>query len=146
MTRASRHQYCNNVAFISKFEPTCIDQALEDEFWIKAMQEELDQFKRNEVWELVPRPKDKSIIGTKWVFKNKLDKNRNIIRNKTRLVAKGYCQEEGIDFKESYALVARIEAIRMLLSFASHMNFMLYQMDVKSEFLNGYINEKVYVR
>ena len=109
------------------------------------MQEELDQFKRNKVYKLVSRPKDKSIIRTKQVFKNKLDENGNIIRNKTRLVAKEYCQEEGIDFKEFYAPIARIEAIKMLLVFASHMNFILYQMDVKSAFLNGYINEEVYV-
>jgi len=73
---------------------------LEDEYWIKAMQEELDQFKKNEVWELVPRPKEKSIIGTKWVFKNKLDESGNIVQNKARLIAKGYYQEEGIDFEE----------------------------------------------
>jgi len=109
------------------------------------MQEELDQFKRNEVWELVPRPKDKSIIGTKWVFKNKFDENKNIIRNKAKLVVKGYYQEEDIDFEESYASVARLEGIRMLLTFASHMNFMLYQMDVKGAFINDYINKEVYV-
>ena len=109
------------------------------------MQEELDKFKRKKVWELVPRPKDKSIIGTKWVFKNKFDENKNIIRNKAKLVVKGYYQEEDIDFEESYASVARLEGIRMLLTFASHMNFMLHQMDVKGAFLNDYINKEVYV-
>jgi len=128
MTKASRHQYCNNVAFISKVEPTCIDQALEDEFWIKDMQEELDQFKRNEVWELVPKPKDKSIIGTKWVFKNKLDESENTIKIKEMLVAKGYYQEKDIDFEESYVTVARLETIKIILAFTSHMKFMLYQM------------------
>ena len=82
-----------------------------------------------------------SIIGTKWVFKNKLDEHGNIIRNKARLVAKGYNQEEGIDFDETFAPVARLEAIRLLLAYACFMNFKLFQMDVKSAFLNGYISE-----
>ncbi|MBM1012053.1 reverse transcriptase domain-containing protein, partial [Escherichia coli] len=81
----------------------------------------------------------------KWVFRNKLDESGLVVRNKARLVAKGYFQEEGIDFDELYASVARIEAIIMLLAFASYMNFKLYQMDVKSAFLNGFINEEVYV-
>ena len=105
------------------------------------MQEELNQFEINQVWELVPRPKDKHIIGTKWVFKNKLDENGIVVRNKARLVAQGYNQEEGIDFDETFALVARLEAIRVLLAYACSLNFQLYQMDVKSAFLNGFINE-----
>ena len=109
------------------------------------MQEELNQFERNQVWELVPRPKDQTIIGTKWVFRNKVDDHGTIVRNKVRLVAKGYNQEEGIDYDETYAPVARLESIRMLLAFACYKNFMLYQMDVKSAFLNGFIMEEVYV-
>ena len=109
------------------------------------MQEELNQFERNEVWELVPRPNDQSVIGTKWVYKNKMDENGIIIINKARLVAQGYNQQEGIDYEETFAPVARLEAIRMLLAFACHKNFILYQMDVKSAFLNGFINEEVYV-
>ena len=109
------------------------------------MQEELNQFERNEVWELVPRPNDQSVIGTKWVYRNTMDENGIIIRNKTRLVAQGYNQQEGIDYEETFAPVARLEAIRMLLAFAYHKNFILYQMDVKSAFLNGFINEEVYV-
>ncbi|GKV48215.1 hypothetical protein SLEP1_g55041 [Rubroshorea leprosula] len=112
---------------------------------VMAMQEELAQFERNKVWNLVSRPKDHPIIGTKWVFRNKLDENGIVVRNKARLVAKGYCQEEGIDFDETFALVARLEAIRMLLAFACFKGFTLYQMDVKSAFLNGYIQEEVYV-
>ena len=95
------------------------------------MQEELNQFERNNVWELVEKPENYPIIGTKWVFRNKLDENGIVIRNKARLVAKGYNQEEGIDYEETYALVARLEAIRMLLAYASIMDFKLYQMDVK---------------
>ena len=109
------------------------------------MQEELNQFERNEVWELVPRPNDQSVIGTKWVYRNKMDENGIIIRNKARLVAQGYNQQEGIDYEETFAPVARLEAIRMLLAFACHKNFILYQMDVKSAFSNGFINEEVYV-
>ena len=100
------------------------------------MQEELNQFERNEFWELVPRPNYQSVIGTKWVYRNKMDENGIIIRNKARLVAQGYNQQEGIDYEETFAPVARLEAIRMLLAFSCHKNFILYQMDVKSAFLN----------
>ena len=109
------------------------------------MQEKLNQFERQKVWKLVPRPKNKSIIGTKWVFRNKLDGDGIITRNKARLVAKGYSQEEGIDYDETYAPVARLEAIRIFLAFAAHSNFKVYQMDVKSSFLNGELEEEVYV-
>ena len=109
------------------------------------MQEELNQFKRNEVWNLVDRTKDYPLVGTKWVFKNKLDKNGYVTRNKARLIAKGYNQEEEIDFDETFALVARLKAIRLLLAYASSMDIKLYQMDVISTFLNGIINEEVYV-
>ena len=109
------------------------------------MQEELNQFESSNVWTLVPRPSNHSIIGTKWVFRNKLDKSGIIVRNKARLVAQGYSQKEGIDFDESFAHVARLEAIRILLTFSCYMNFKLYQMNVKSAFLNGYIIKEVYV-
>ncbi|KAK6150787.1 hypothetical protein DH2020_015719 [Rehmannia glutinosa] len=110
------------------------------------MQEELNQFERNDVWELVPCPPSQTIIGTKWVFRNKLDDQGNIVRNKARLVAQGYCQEEGIDYDETFAPVARLEAIRILLAYSCFKNFKLYQMDVKSAFLNGIIQEEVYVK
>jgi len=86
-----------------------------------------------------------NVIGTKWVFKNKLDEHGVIVRNKARLVAKGYNQEEGIDYGETYALVARLEVVRLQLAYASMNKFKLHQMDVKSAFLNGYIDEEVYV-
>ncbi|XP_073227068.1 uncharacterized mitochondrial protein AtMg00820-like [Cicer arietinum] len=107
------------------------------------MQEELNQFERSKVWELVPNPGNKHIIGIKWVFKNKLDEIG--IRNKARLVAQGYNQEEMIDFDETFAPVARLEAIQLLLVYACSMNFELFQMDFKSAFLNDYINEEVEV-
>jgi len=97
------------------------------------------------VWQLVLRPKDYPTIGIKCVFRNKMDESGIVIRNKARLVAQGYSQEEGIDYDETYTPVARLETIRMLLAFACYKNFKLYQMDVKNAFLNGYINEEVYV-
>ena len=109
------------------------------------MHEELHQFVRNDVWELVLRPNGVNVIGTKWIFKNKSDEHGTVVRNKSRLVAQGYTQVEGIDFDETFALVARLESIRILLAIASHLNFKLYQMDVKSAFLNGMLQEEVYV-
>ena len=92
-----------------------------------------------------PRPKGVNVIGTKWIFKNKSDEHGTVIRNKSRLVAQGYTQVEGIDFDETFAPVARLESIRILLSITSHLNFKLYQMDVKSDFLNVMLQEEVYV-
>ncbi|GJR36657.1 retrovirus-related pol polyprotein from transposon TNT 1-94 [Tanacetum coccineum] len=109
------------------------------------MQEELNQFIANDVWELVQQPKYMKIIGTKWVYRNKLDENGVVSQNKARLVAQGYNQQEGIDYDETYALVARLESIRILLAYDYALDFKLFQMDVKSAFLNSFINEEVYV-
>ncbi|WVZ51610.1 hypothetical protein U9M48_002739 [Paspalum notatum var. saurae] len=132
-------------SFVSSIEPTTIDQALSDPDWVNAMHEELNNFTRNEVWTLEAKPKGARVIGTKWVFRNKQDNEGNIVKNKARLVAKRYSQVEGIDFGETFTPVARLEAIRFLLAYATHHDMKLYQMDVKSAFLNGYINELVYV-
>ncbi|GJW77604.1 retrovirus-related pol polyprotein from transposon TNT 1-94 [Tanacetum coccineum] len=94
---------------------------------------------------IVPNPKDMTILGTKWVFRDKLDENGVVSRKKARLVAQGYNQQEGIDYDETYAPVARLESIRILLAYACALDFKLFQMDVKSAFLNGFINEEVYV-
>jgi hypothetical protein len=110
------------------------------------MHEELQNFKRNEVWVLVPPPPECHPIGTKWVFKNKQNEDGVVVRNKASLVAQGFYQKEGVHFEETFAPMARIEAIRMLLAYAASKGFKLYQMDVKSTFLNGYIEEEVYVR
>ncbi|GKB05596.1 retrovirus-related pol polyprotein from transposon TNT 1-94 [Tanacetum coccineum] len=126
-------------------EPKNVNEALKDESWVTAMQEELNQFITNDVWELVPNPMDMTIIGTKWVYRNKLDENGVVTRKKARLVAQGYNQQEGINYDETYAPVARLESIRILLAYACTLDFNLFQMDVKSAFLNGFINEEVYV-
>ncbi|GKA26968.1 retrovirus-related pol polyprotein from transposon TNT 1-94 [Tanacetum coccineum] len=112
---------------------------------IEAMQEEFNEFERLELWELVPRPNKVMVITLKWIYKVKLDELGGILKNKARLVACGYRQEEGIDFEESFAPVARLEAIRIFLAFATHMNMVVYQMDVKTVFLNGNLREEVYV-
>ncbi|GKB85072.1 putative ribonuclease H-like domain-containing protein, partial [Tanacetum coccineum] len=138
-------QNCLFACFLSQHEPTKISQALDDESWVEAMQEELLQFKIQKVWTLVDLPSGKKAIGTKWVYRNKKDERGIVVRNKARLVAQGYKQEEGIDYDEVFAPVARVEAIRLFLAFASFMNFPVYQMDVKSAFLYGTIEEEVYV-
>ncbi|GKC12394.1 putative ribonuclease H-like domain-containing protein [Tanacetum coccineum] len=137
--------HCLFACFLSQHEPKKISEALEDESWVDAMQEELLQFKIQKVWVLVDLPYGKKAIGTKWVYRNKKDERGVVVRNKARLVAQGHRQEEGIDYDEVFAPVARIEAIRIFLAFASYMGFIVYQMDVKSAFLYGKIDEEVYV-
>ncbi|GJT16745.1 putative ribonuclease H-like domain-containing protein [Tanacetum coccineum] len=137
--------HCLFACFLSQLEPSSVAQALNDPAWIEAMQEEMQQFVNQEVWKLVPLPDGKIAIGTKWILKNKRDARGIVVRNKARLVAQGHRQEEGIDYDEVFAPVARIEAIRLFLAFASYMGFMVYQMDVKSAFLYGEIEEEVYV-
>ncbi|GKC48440.1 retrovirus-related pol polyprotein from transposon TNT 1-94 [Tanacetum coccineum] len=142
----SQAQYKSNFfCFLSNIEPKNINEALKDKSGVIAMQEELNQFISNDIWELVPNPKDVTIIGTKWVFRNKLDENGVVSRNKARLVTQGYNQQEEIDYDKTYKPVARLESIRILLAYACALDFKLFQMDVKSVFLNGFINEEVYV-
>ncbi|GKC05185.1 retrovirus-related pol polyprotein from transposon TNT 1-94 [Tanacetum coccineum] len=116
-----------------------------DSAWIEAMQEELYQFDRLQVWELVDKPFGKNVIKLKWLWKNKKDEDQTIIRNKARLVAKGYAREEGIDFKESFALVACLKVVRIFVAYAAHKSFPIYQMDIKTAILNGPLKEEVYV-
>ncbi|CAL9005708.1 unnamed protein product [Prunus brigantina] len=122
-----------NLCYVSLVEPKSVKDALADNDWILAMQEELNQFKRNYVWYLVPCPKDSNVIGTKWIFQNKTDEKGQIM------------QIEGLDFDETFAPVVRLESVRLLLSIACHLRFKLHQMDVKSAFLNGVLQEEVYV-
>ncbi|GKE22367.1 retrovirus-related pol polyprotein from transposon TNT 1-94, partial [Tanacetum coccineum] len=135
----------NNLDTTIQEEPKKIIHALKDPNWIQAIQEELLQFKLQEVWTLVDLPNGKRAIGSKWVFLNKKDERGIVIRNKARLVAQGYTQEEGINYDEVFAFVARIEVIRLFLAYASFKDFVVYQIDVKSAFLYERIEEEVYV-
>ncbi|GKC96847.1 retrovirus-related pol polyprotein from transposon TNT 1-94 [Tanacetum coccineum] len=144
-TRGQLANSCLFACLLSSIEPASVAEALKDADWVSAMQDELDQFARLKVWRLVPRPEGKTIIKTKWIFKNKKDESSLVIRNKARLVAVGYCQQEGIDYDETFAPVARIEAIRLFLAYAAHKDFTVFQMDVKTTFLNGILKEEVYV-
>nr|GFC08908.1 Gag-Pol polyprotein [Tanacetum cinerariifolium] len=130
---------------VSTAKPKNIKDAMSDSAWIEVMQEELHQFDRLQVWELLDKPFSKSVIRLKWLWKNKKDEDQTIIRNKARLVAKGYAQEEGIDFEESFAPVARLEAVWIFVAYAAHKSFPIYQVDVKMAFLNGPLKEEVYV-
>nr|GEX19394.1 retrovirus-related Pol polyprotein from transposon TNT 1-94 [Tanacetum cinerariifolium] len=105
----------------------------------------VDEFDRLQVWKLVDKPFGKNVIKLKWLWKDKQDEDQTVIRNKARLVAKGYAQQEGIDFEESFALVARLEAVQIFVAYVVHKSFPIYQMDVKMAFLNGPLKEKVYV-
>nr|GEX67058.1 hypothetical protein [Tanacetum cinerariifolium] len=136
---------CMFACFFSQEELKRVHQAFKDLSWIEAMQEELLQFRMQKVWILVYLPHGKRAIGTKWVFRNKKDEKGIVIRNKARLITQAHTQEEGIDYEEVFAPVARIEAIRLFLAYASFMGFMVYQMDVKSAFLYRTIEKEVYV-
>nr|GFA40772.1 hypothetical protein [Tanacetum cinerariifolium] len=136
----------NNPFFGISFPEVPSDQSLStDIIHTIAIHEELNEFERLKVWELVPRPDKVMVITLKWIYKVKLDELGSILKNMARLVARGYCQEEGIDFEQSFAPVARLEAIRIFLAFAAHMNMVVYQMDVKTAFLNDNLREDVYV-
>ena len=105
----TRNKVNEELCLISQAKPKSADESCKDDHWIQAIKEELDQIENNETWELVPRPKDKNVIGTKWVFRSKMNEQGKAVRNKSRLVCKGYSQQEGIDYKETYTLVTRME-------------------------------------
>ncbi|GJU34307.1 retrovirus-related pol polyprotein from transposon TNT 1-94 [Tanacetum coccineum] len=134
--------FCYIDAFLSSVKPKNYKEALKESCWIEAMQEELNEFERLEVWELFPCPDRVMIITLKWIFKVKLDEMRGVLKNKARLVARGYRKEEGIEYKESFAPLARLEAIHIFIAYAAHMNMIVYQMDVKIAFLNGILREE----
>ncbi|GKD36175.1 retrovirus-related pol polyprotein from transposon TNT 1-94, partial [Tanacetum coccineum] len=133
-TRLQLHEQalvCYYDAFLTAIEPKTYKYALTQSCWIEAMQEDLNEFERLRVWELVPRPDKVMVITLNWIYKVKLEELGGILKNKARLVACGYRQEEVIDFDESFAPVARLEVIRIFLAFAAHMNMVVYQMDVR---------------
>jgi hypothetical protein len=133
-SRSQQISHFAHSAFVATFEPRDVGHALSDPNWVNVMHEELEIFKRNQVWVFVPPPSNCHPIGTKWVFKNKLSEDGLAVRNKVRLVAQGYCQKEGIGYKETFAPVAYLEAIRVLLAFVASNGFKLFQMDVKCAF------------
>ncbi|GKD52999.1 retrovirus-related pol polyprotein from transposon TNT 1-94, partial [Tanacetum coccineum] len=139
-------KFCMYALTVSTIELKNIKEAMFDSSWIESMQDKVNQFKRLDVWELVECPISRNIIAVKWIWKNKTDVENTIIRNKSRLVSKGYRQEEGINFKESFTPVLRLEAVRIFMAYAAHKNFPIYQMDVKTAFLNGPLKEEVCVR
>nr|GEZ57342.1 retrovirus-related Pol polyprotein from transposon TNT 1-94 [Tanacetum cinerariifolium] len=125
-------EMCMFALTMSQNEPKNIKEAMADYAWIESMQEELHQFDRLDVWELVDIPLCTNVINMKWLWKNKRDEENIIIRNKSRLVAKGYAQKERVDFEESFAPVARLEAVRLFITYAAHKSFTVYQMDIKT--------------
>ncbi|GKC88093.1 retrovirus-related pol polyprotein from transposon TNT 1-94 [Tanacetum coccineum] len=137
--------WCFYNSVLSKVEPKNFKSAVTEDCWFQAMQDEIPEFDLLDVWELVPPPECAMIIALKWIYKVKLDEYGDVLKNKARLVAKGYRQEEGLDFEESFAPVARLEAIRIFLANAASKNMTVYQMDVKTAFLNGELKEEVYV-
>ncbi|GKE44337.1 retrovirus-related pol polyprotein from transposon TNT 1-94, partial [Tanacetum coccineum] len=145
---STRHQlqdealFCYFDAFLSSVEPKSYKEALTESCCIESMQEELNEFENLKVWELVPHPGRVMIITLKWIYKVKLDELGGVLKNKACLVVRGYRQEEGIDFKESFAPVARLEAIHIFIAFAADMNMVVYQMDVKILFLNRILREE----
>ena len=141
----TRNKLNNETCPLNKVEPRIVSEDLQDDDWYNAMKEEIEKIEKNKTWTLVPRPVDKNVIGTKWVFRNKLDENGEITRNKARLVCKGYAQEDGLDYGETFAPIARMKGARTLLAYASYKGFKVYQMDVKSAFLNGILEEEVYI-
>nr|GFA76552.1 retrovirus-related Pol polyprotein from transposon TNT 1-94 [Tanacetum cinerariifolium] len=136
---------CIYALTVSIMELKTVKEALTDPAWIESMQEELHQFIRLDVWEIISSPDGIKPLTLKWLFKNKHDEENTVIRNKTRLVVRGYRQEEGIDFEESFVPVAQMEAIRIFLAYAAHKGFTMYQMDLKTAFLHGSLKEDVYV-
>nr|GEX51294.1 retrovirus-related Pol polyprotein from transposon TNT 1-94 [Tanacetum cinerariifolium] len=137
--------WCLYNCVLSKVKPKNVKIAMDEACWFTAMQEEIHNFDRLQVWELVPKPDCVMIIALKWIYKVKLDEYGDLLKNKARLVAKGYRQRKDIDFEESFASVARIKAIRIFIANAASKNMIIYQMDVKTAFLNGELKEEVYV-
>jgi hypothetical protein len=146
LSRVRNNSHFSNAAFVASFEPKDIGHTLSDSKWVNSMHEVLENFERKQVWELVDSQPGCKPIGRKWVSKNKEGENGEVVRNKSRLVAQGYSQKEGIDYEETFAPVACLEAIRILLDFSVGKGFKLYQMDVNSAFLNGVLEEEVYVK
>ena len=134
-----------NVAFFAQ-EPQCFEEAIKEEVWREAMDVEMKSIEKNRTWQLVDLPKGKDAIGLKWVYKTKYNEDGSVQKYKARLVAKGYSQQPGVDFNETFAPVVRMETIRTVLALAAQLELQVFQLDVKSAFLNGELEEEVYVK
>jgi hypothetical protein len=130
---------------VAVLEPAEFKEAKNDPKWIDAMKEELRMIEKNQTWELVDMSKHKKPIGVKWVYRTKLNADVTINKHKARLIVKGYAQIFGVDFSETFALVARLDTIRMLLAVAAKKGWKIFQLDVKSAFLNGYLYEEIFM-
>jgi hypothetical protein len=128
-----------------KKEPTCFEEAIQKKEWVDAMIEEYQSIIKNDVWEIVPRPKNKDAVSSKWIYKIKHTADGSIEKHKARFVARGFSQKEGIDYEETFAPVAKYTSIRTIIALAAKMKWKLHQMDVKITFLNGVIEEEVYI-
>ena len=135
------YQRCN----LTLLEPRSFHEAKKDSHWMTAMEEELNMIEKNNTWELVDRPNDRKIIGVRWVFRTKLNPDGSINKHKARLVVKGYAQVAGMDYFETYAPVARLDTIRLVFSIAAQKRWKIFQLDVKSAFLNGYLKEEIFI-
>jgi hypothetical protein len=127
-------------------EPSSFQEAVQDPTWVDAMVEEYDSIVKNSVWDIVPRPIDKSVVGSRWIYKVKKDVDGSVEKYKARVVARGFSQIEGIDYGETFAPVARYSSIRSILALSAQMGWRIHQMDVKTTFLNGIIEEEVYIK
>jgi len=135
------YQRCN-IAF---YESAGYEEALKDSKWKKAMEEELSMIQKNNTWTLVDRPEGRKVIGVKWIYRTKLNADTSINKHKARLVVKGYAQIFGVDYSDTFALVARLDTIRLLLAILAQKGWKVFQLDVKSAFLNGVLQEEIYV-
>ena len=138
---ADIYQRCN-VAIV---EPSSYEEAARSKSWKKAMEAEIDMIHKNDTWDLVDRPDQKKVIGVKWVFRTKFNADGSLNKHKARLVVKGYNQQFGIDFEETFAPVARLDTIKLLFALAAQKQWKVHQLDVKSAFLNGFLKEEIYV-
>jgi hypothetical protein len=135
------YQRCN----VAIYEPAGYEEAFKDIKWKKAMEEEMSMIQKNKTWDLVDRPEGRKVIGVKWIFKTKFNADNSINKYKAKLVVKGYAQIFGVDYSDTFAPIARLDTIRLLLAIAAQKGWKVFQLDVKSAFLNGVLQEEIYV-
>ena len=136
----------SNFALFYIADPICFEEAIKYESWKNARDEEIEAIEKNQTWQLVNLPKGKDAIGVKWIYKTKFDADGNVVTHQQRLVAKVFSQQPGIDYNETFSPVARLDTVRIVLAIVGHHKSKVYHMDVKSAFLNGILQEEVYVQ